>query len=60
MTPIKKTSSQKKKKAQETAIQQIVNHYFKSKGLSLDEIKKDAKKKKDYLFPLYSTSKNNF
>ncbi len=46
MTPIKKTSSQKKKKAQETAIQQIVNHYFKSKGLSLDEIKKDAKKRK--------------
>ena len=30
----------------ETDIQKIVNHYFKSKGLSLEEIKKDAKKKK--------------
>ncbi len=30
----------------ETDIQKIVNHYFRSKGLSLDEIKKDAKKRK--------------
>jgi len=30
----------------ETDIQKIVNHYFKSKGLSLEEIKRDAKKKK--------------
>ncbi len=30
----------------ETAIQEIVNHYFYTKGLSLDEIKEDAKKKK--------------
>jgi hypothetical protein len=33
-------------KRQETAIQQIVNHYFHTKGLSLDEIKKNAKKRK--------------
>jgi len=34
------------KKREETAIQKIVNHYFKSKGISLEEIKKDAKKRK--------------
>ena len=37
---------QKAKKEQETAIQQIVNHYFYSKGLNLREIKENAKKKK--------------
>jgi len=42
--PVKKTSVKKKRK--ETAIQQIVNHYFITKGLSTDEIKKDAKKRK--------------
>jgi len=31
---------------EETAIQKIVNHYFYSKGLSLEEIKKNAKKRK--------------
>lgn len=31
---------------QETAIRQIVTFYFKTKGLSLDEIKRDAKKRK--------------
>jgi len=31
---------------EETAIRQIVTHYFYSKGLTLDEIKNDAKKKK--------------
>jgi hypothetical protein len=36
----------KKTKEKETDIQQIVNHYFYSKGLSLEQIKKDAKKKK--------------
>jgi hypothetical protein len=42
-----KTEKQKKKqRKEETAIQKIVNHYFYSKGLSLDQIKKDAKKKK--------------
>lgn len=30
----------------ETAIRQVVTHYFKSKGLSLDQIKRDAKKRK--------------
>jgi len=36
----------KKNKQKETAIQEIVNHYFYSKGLTLDEIKESAKKKK--------------
>ncbi len=31
---------------QETAIRQIVTHYFKTKGLSLAQIKRDAKKRK--------------
>jgi len=30
----------------ETEIQKVITHYFKTKGLSLDQIKKDAKKKK--------------
>jgi len=30
----------------ETAIRRIITHYFKTKGLSLDKLKKDAKKKK--------------
>lgn len=34
------------KKPLETAIQEIVNHYFYTKGLSLERIKKDAKKQK--------------
>jgi hypothetical protein len=42
--PKKKTK--KEKKREETNIQEIVNHYFYSKGLSLEQIKKDAKKKK--------------
>ena len=42
----KKKVKSKKKKQEETKIQKIVNHYFYSKGLSLDKIKKDAKKKK--------------
>ena len=42
-----KTAKQSKKsKKTETAIQKIVNHYFYTKGLSLDKIKKDAKKQK--------------
>ena len=36
----------KEKNLKETAIQEIVNHYFYSKGLTLGKIKKDAKKKK--------------
>jgi len=34
------------KKEKETKIQKIVNYYFKTKGLSLGEIKENAKKKK--------------
>lgn len=35
-----------KKQEEETNIQKVVNHYFYTKGLSLDQIKKDAKKRK--------------
>jgi hypothetical protein len=35
-----------KKEQEETNIQEIVNHFFYSKGFSLDEIKGDSKKKK--------------
>lgn len=42
----KKDKIKKKKKEQETAIQTIVNHYFHTKGLSLKEIKKNARNKK--------------
>ena len=35
-----------KKKQEETAIQKIVNHYFYTKGLTIEKIKRDAKKKK--------------
>jgi len=31
---------------EETAIRQIVTHYFKTKGLKLEQLKKDAKKRK--------------
>ncbi len=43
---LKIIKSRQKKLARETAIQKIVNHYFYSKGLSLEKIKKDARKKK--------------
>jgi len=36
----------KKNKKLETDIQKIVNYYFKTKGLTLGQIKTDAKKKK--------------
>jgi len=42
----KKKKKSKKQLREETAIQQIVNHYFYTKGLSLKEIKDNAKKKK--------------
>ncbi len=32
--------------AEESAIQEIVNHYFYSKGFNLEQIKEDAKKRK--------------
>ena len=41
---LKRTLARNKK--EETDIQKIVNHYFKSKGLALDEIKKNARKRK--------------
>lgn len=46
--PKKQTKKKKtvKQIQEETDIQQIVNHYFYSKGLSLEEIKKSAKKRK--------------
>ncbi|MFH1388111.1 MAG: hypothetical protein ABIG88_02290, partial [Patescibacteria group bacterium] len=34
------------KQTKETDIQKIVSHYFHTKGISLDKLKKDAKKKK--------------
>jgi len=40
-------------KKKETDIQEVVNHYFSTKGLSLEEIKEDAKKR-NYLFSLYT------
>ncbi|OQX71396.1 hypothetical protein B6D52_01640 [Candidatus Parcubacteria bacterium 4484_255] len=39
-------ATKRKKKKKETEIQQIVNYYFYTKGLSLEKIKNDAKKKK--------------
>jgi hypothetical protein len=41
-----KKKKKTKKELKETAIQKIVNHFFYSKGLSLEKIKRDAKKKK--------------
>ena len=43
---VKKKAKTKKQLQEETNIQKIVNHYFYTKGLSLDQIKNDAKKKK--------------
>jgi len=43
---MEKTKKQKRDNLEETAIQQIVNHYFYSKGLSLEQIKSNAKQKK--------------
>jgi hypothetical protein len=48
-TEKQKRADQKNKRnkaTNETAIQQIVNHYFFSKGFDLEEVKKNAKKKK--------------
>jgi len=43
---IEKRKEKKKNERKETEIQQIVNHYFYSKGLSLEKIKNDARKRK--------------
>jgi len=42
----KKRKKTKKQIREETKIQKIVNHYFFTKGLTLEQIKEDAKKKK--------------
>jgi hypothetical protein len=42
----KKLGKTAKKAQEESDIQQVVNHYFATKGLSLEQIKEDAKKKK--------------
>src|SRR3989344_6167197 len=42
----KATQKPKKKVKDETPIQEVVNHYFSTKGLSLEQIKDDAKKQK--------------
>lgn len=41
-----KEIKKEKKQIEETAIQEIVNYFFYSKGLTLEKIKDDAKKKK--------------
>jgi len=43
---MKEKKKNKKKEQLETDIQQIVNYYFYTKGLSLEQIKNNAKKKK--------------
>jgi len=35
-----------KKEKKETDIQEVVNHFFSTKGLSLEQVKQDAKKQK--------------
>ncbi|MDP4009008.1 MAG: hypothetical protein Q8P71_01095 [bacterium] len=42
----KPTIKSAKNQEKETAIQQVVNHYFLTKGLSMDQVKEDAKKRK--------------
>ncbi len=39
-------TSKNKKEIPETDIQKVVNHYFYTRGLSLDEIKENSKKRK--------------
>ena len=43
---MEKKDKTKDKEKKESDIQHVVNHFFYSKGLSLDEIKESAKKKK--------------
>ncbi len=45
LNPVK-SAVVKVKKDKESDIQQVVNHYFYTKGLSLEQIKQDAKKRK--------------
>ncbi|MBU1015221.1 hypothetical protein KKI17_02180, partial [Patescibacteria group bacterium] len=48
MAPKKQVKQNKaeEKERKETALQEVVSHYFATKGLSLEQLKKDAKKKK--------------
>ncbi len=46
MTKINKKIKEIKEKEEESPIQQIVNHYFYSKGLSLEQIKDNAQKRR--------------
>ncbi|MBI2644001.1 MAG: hypothetical protein HYW95_00625 [Candidatus Wildermuthbacteria bacterium] len=41
-----KKKGKKNQKQEESDIQKVVNHYFYSKGLTLEKIKRDARKKK--------------
>ncbi|MDP4007350.1 MAG: hypothetical protein Q8P55_02025 [bacterium] len=41
-----KRRKKSKKLKEESDIQQVVNHYFSTKGLSLEKLKEDARKKK--------------
>jgi hypothetical protein len=42
----KEIEKQEKKEKKETDIQSVINHFFYSKGLTIDEIKENSKKKK--------------
>lgn len=42
----KKSQESKAKKPAESPIQEVVNHYFSTKGLALEDVKENAKKKK--------------
>ena len=42
----KKSEESKTKEEKESPIQEVVNHYFSTKGLGLEDIKDNAKKKK--------------
>lgn len=42
----KKSQESKAKKQVESPIQEVVNHYFSTKGLALEEVKENAKQKK--------------
>jgi adenylate kinase family enzyme len=46
ITKQEKAAKKLEKEREETVIQEIVNHYFYTKGLSLEQIKDNAKKKK--------------
>lgn len=45
-SPLSAEEKKKRKEKEETKIQEIVNHYFYGKGLTLEQIKYSARKKK--------------